>query len=816
MVGKELSIIIPIYNEEQNIEPVLRRIDTTLKQAQVPYEVIAINDHSTDKSAIVLHTLSFIFPVRTYLKDGKRGKATSLLQGFSHARYSTICMIDADLQYPPEVIPQLLQKIEAGYDVVVADRVTLHTPLKRKVASYLFYWVFVNLLYGFKHDVQSGLKVCRKEIIQRITLSPAPWAFDLEFMIKARNAGYRITGIPITFEKRLRGKSKRNLIIASLQVTKAALLLAFKDDDVVPLITEGGQVDHGGFHFKGRKFVHHTALPPNESAFKRLAFGQAVYLFMIFYVLLIGFLVNWHTTIVLLISVLTTLYFLDLIFNLFLIYRSFSKPPEIQVSEDELNEVSATELPVYTIFCPLYKEWEVLPQFVSGILRLDYPKEKLQVLLLLEEDDQETIAKVSQYNLPEQFKIIVVPDSQPKTKPKALNYGLKHAKGEYVVIYDAEDVPEPNQLKKAVIGFAKANQKTVCIQAKLSFYNPKQNILTKLFTAEYALWFNLVLNGLQSITAPIPLGGTSNHFKTKDLRLLKGWDSFNVTEDCDLGIRLVKRGFRTAIIDSYTFEEANSDIKNWFNQRTRWVKGYIQTYLVHMRNPQAFLKNWKEPHVITFQIIVGGKVLSMFINPLMWIITLMYFALRPVVGTFIESFFPTPILYMGVLSLFIGNFLYMYYYMLGCAKRGHDDLIKYAFLVPVYWLFMSIAAWRAILQIVFKPHYWAKTKHGFHLQNKKALTHATAMIGQNLVDDRISLYSPAIPSTNGFTKASNHEKNHLENGQTHPYVGQTSVQVFTVQEQLQHATESYNTEYMHVWEKVDVASDHREKDRERS
>src|SRR5581483_11735953 len=160
-------------------------------------------------------------------------------------------------------------------------------------------------------------------------------------------------------------------------------------------------------------------------------------------------------------------------------------------------------------------------------------------------------------NLPNYFKIIVVPDSSPKTKPKACNYGLQFATGEYSVIYDAEDVPDPLQLKKAIVAFAKSAKNVICIQAKLNFYNPHQNILTRVFTAEYSLWFDLVLTGLQSIEAPIPLGGTSNHFKTQILKKIKGWDAFNVTEDCDLGLRLFKNGFSTAIMDSTTLEEAN-------------------------------------------------------------------------------------------------------------------------------------------------------------------------------------------------------------------------------------------------------------------
>ncbi|MGI8419920.1 MAG: glycosyltransferase family 2 protein [Candidatus Levyibacteriota bacterium] len=491
---------------------------------------------------------------------------------------------------------------------------------------------------------------------------------------------------------------------------------------IVPFDDETERKLGKGFHHKGIQYVHHSRLHPHQTAFFRLSTFQKYFLLFLLLLAACCLALNWHLSITIAVAVLIFLYFADLLFNLFLIYRSFTKRPEINVTNEELNAVGDNEWPVYTILCPLYKEWQVVPQFAKALSNMDYPKDKLQAILLLEEDDHETIKKVQELHLPPYFETVVVPDSKPKTKPKASNYGLKFARGEYTVIYDAEDVPDPLQLKKAIIAFKKAGSKVICIQAKLNFYNPHQNLLTRVFTAEYSLWFDLVLTGLQSIHAPIPLGGTSNHFHTQDLHKLKGWDSFNVTEDADLGMRLVKHGYRTAVIESITLEEANSSLKNWFGQRSRWIKGYIQTYFVHMRNPSEFIRTWNEPHYITFQLVIGGKVMSMFINPMLWLITICYFVFRAKIGSFIDSFFPAPVLYMGVISLLLGNFLYAYYYMVGCVKHGHDELVKYIFLVPFYWLAMSIAAWIAVYRFIVAPHYWSKTKHGLHLDNKKFIT----------------------------------------------------------------------------------------------
>jgi len=295
---------------------------------------------------------------------------------------------------------------------------------------------------------------------------------------------------------------------------------------------------------------------------------------------------------------------------------------------------------------------------------------------------------------------------------------LSQAKGEYIVIYDAEDIPDPLQLKKAYLGFKKSGRNVLCLQAKLNYYNTNQNLLTRFFTAEYSLWFNITLTGLQSIDTSIPLGGTSNHFRTNNLKRLNAWDPFNVTEDADLGIRLFKHGYQTAIIDSVTLEEANSNIGNWLRQRSRWIKGYMQTYLVHTRETLQFLRK-RGIHALIFQIMFGGKIAFIFINPIFWIITISYFIFHGIFGTVIETIYPTSILYIAIFSLIFGNYLYLLFYMIGCVKREQWGLIKYVYLIPFYWLMISIAGIIAFYQLLFKPYYWEKTEHGLHLREKK-------------------------------------------------------------------------------------------------
>lgn len=713
----ELSIIVPALNEAQNLPLLLQRIDRTLS-GRIYYEVLIVDDHSTDNTSYVVSELSWQYPfLRFFRKNGKRGKAYSLLQGFSSAEASVLAYIDADLQYPPEALLPMYEQIIQGRDIVIGKR-TREEKKIRALSSFIFSRLFGKALHGLPYDVQSGQKMFRREIIERINIQPTGWTFDLEFLLKAKAAGYSIIDIPVKFSKRENGKSKINLLSGTIEIAWEAIKMKFTDIGIIPFhskrIKERGQ----GFHYKSKEFVSYTDISNSESAFKSITTVQWFGFFLIVLTITLGILINWESTLVIIVATLTILYFGDLLFNLFVILRSFIIEPEIKVTDEEIAAFPVEAWPKYTVFCPLYKEWSVVPQFVKAMEGLDYPENKLQVILLLEEDDKETIEHIQQEYLPKYFEIKIIPHSLPKTKPKALNFGLGYAQGDYIVIYDAEDIPDSNQLKKAVLAFHKAGKKTICIQAKLNFYNPHQNLLTRAFTAEYSLWFDLVLTGLQSVGAPIPLGGTSNHFKKVDLTKLKGWDPFNVTEDCDLGMRLAKKGYKTAIVDSVTFEEANSDLLNWFNQRTRWIKGYIQTYLVHTRNMRGFFRSWKEPHFISFQFIVGGKVASMFINPIMWVITASYFIFRPIIGETIEKFYPSPILYMGIACLLGGNFLYLFYYMVGCAKREYYSLVKYTVFVPFYWLMMSFAAWKALFQIFFSPHYWAKTKHGLHLKHE--------------------------------------------------------------------------------------------------
>ncbi|MDZ7628160.1 MAG: glycosyltransferase [Parvularculaceae bacterium] len=365
------------------------------------------------------------------------------------------------------------------------------------------------------------------------------------------------------------------------------------------------------------------------------------------------------------------------------------------------------DLPVVTVLTPLFREAEALPSLASALAKLDYPQSKLDIKFLLEENDQETIAEARRLNRDGRFDLVIVPASAPQTKPKAMNYALPTARGDLLVIYDAEDEPEPMQLRIAAETFAAAPPDLACLQAKLNYYNAPENWLTQLFALEYCLWYDHLLPALDRIGAPAPLGGTSNIFRTEILIDAGGWDAHNVTEDADLGLRLAARGYRTAIIDSTTYEEANCRVPNWLRQRSRWMKGFMQTWLVHRRGRNAgAAEGWRR--FLTIDLFIGGAVAAALVNPLLWGASIAELLTEASAADLL----PAPFGGAATLALAVGNLLLIALAAYAPWRRGLGALSLAALMTPVYWLMMSAAAYLALWQLLSRPHHWEKTEHG--------------------------------------------------------------------------------------------------------
>ncbi len=374
-----------------------------------------------------------------------------------------------------------------------------------------------------------------------------------------------------------------------------------------------------------------------------------------------------------------------------------------------LQPIADCDLPLYTLMVPLLREAEVLPILVDALQKLDYPPSKLDIKLVFEDTDQETINEARTLNLPGNVEFILVPTSHPLTKPKACNYALNFARGELLVVYDAEDIPAPGQLREAVNAFREGGPQLACVQAPLAYYNWNENWLTRHFAIEYASLFDLLLPALARFGLPFPLGGTSTHFRTYVLRKVGAWDPYNVTEDADLGFRLCEKGYTTGVISMATLEEANCQMPNWIRQRSRWLKGWMQTYIVRMRTPLRTYSALGPMGFLTLQVVTGGFLLSALAHPLFYVLLLWIFmtGITPMNGI--------GALVMGLLNisvLFVGFGAAMLAGLVGAQARGLFGLGTHVLTMPAYWLLISAGAYKALLQLLFKPHYWEKTVHG--------------------------------------------------------------------------------------------------------
>jgi cellulose synthase/poly-beta-1,6-N-acetylglucosamine synthase-like glycosyltransferase len=393
----------------------------------------------------------------------------------------------------------------------------------------------------------------------------------------------------------------------------------------------------------------------------------------------------------------------------------------------KLRRLPDAQLPVYTVIAALYREAKLVEQLMQAIDALDYPREKLQVILAIEPDDLATRAAIARLGPMPHVQVLIASAREPQTKPKALNCALPFARGDFTAVFDAEDRPDPGQLRAALDAFRSHGADVACAQASLCIDNIADSWLSRMFAAEYAGQFDVFLPGLAAMRMPLPLGGSSNHFRTAVLREVGGWDAWNVTEDADLGFRLARFGYRSVTFDSTTLEEAPIRFGAWLGQRSRWMKGWMQTWSVHMRNPRRLWREAGPRGFLTLNIIVGGNVLTALAYPVLLAEIVAYLLTKSAGGT-PAWFFAGWLAPLHVATIAAGFLSTLIIGLRGLARRGHLRSSWVLAATPIYWGCLSLAAWRALGQLWTDPYRWEKTEHGLTRQQSTAAPHSFAAI----------------------------------------------------------------------------------------
>jgi cellulose synthase/poly-beta-1,6-N-acetylglucosamine synthase-like glycosyltransferase len=374
-------------------------------------------------------------------------------------------------------------------------------------------------------------------------------------------------------------------------------------------------------------------------------------------------------------------------------------------SDGTTGRLSAAELPRYTVLSALYDEAEVVAQLVERLSRIDYPTDRLEGFLLLEADDRETRAAIDTLTLPPWLSVLTAPDVGPRTKPRALNVGLSRATGRFLTVYDAEDDPHPLQLREAAVRFLSRDAVNVwALQAPLRVRTPhstRSPFLDRQFAIEYASLFEVTLPGLARLSLPFPLGGTSNHFRVDALRAIGGWDDHNVTEDADIGYRLWRAGGRLDTLTRPTYEPPPGDLEHWLPQRTRWLKGFMQTWGVHTRDPRGL--GWRGGLSLTMTLGVAIGSAALHAVSLAWIIAMVLIAIAA--GLVPE----TPLFAVGVLGL--GALAAWVNAAIGCRRAGLHYSLRDMASAPAYWSLLSLAFVHAVWRLLREPFAWDKTRH---------------------------------------------------------------------------------------------------------
>lgn len=708
-----VSVIVPLDGDRPVPPAFFARLGATMVASGRPFEIIVIDDHSKVSPEQQILALPQEYQVRYFQKRGARGRSVSLKEGVDQALGSTIVLIDPDLRYSPEAVPDMVAALETC-DVAVADRHHVGSSFFYALSSRLYRLVFGRIILSVNADVRSGLKAFKRSQLESLRFDPEAqlaWGFDAFLLYHARRVGWKVGEVRVAYG----GGKKTRAFNGFYERTRVAfgiigLRIMHGVRMVVPFLFPPSPIDYFSAGFTN--INDYLFLTPTQSAKGHITKETvSLIMFLLLMLVLVGMYLHYSVGLPLLrffAAFISCLYLTILTFKVLMLGRSVRANARV-ITQADLDALSYDELPVVSVFIPLYHENEIIPQIFRYITDFDYPQDKLDIIFILESTDTETAKAFIDMHPPAHFKALLSPDVEPKTKPKAMNVAFKEARGDVLVIFDAEVLPERDQIKRAVATF-KRFPEAKYLHTRMDVYNAEENWITKLYTAEFCYFYHYLMPGLIESKYPVPISGHSTYFRKEVIEKVGAWDAYNVAEDCDIGIRIYRKGFGSgAMLDSHTWEQSTTTIPTWVRQRTRWIQGFIQTSMVQLRYPLLLkreLGSWK--NFLVFLFLVPGNVVLNMLNMFQWV---MFIIWNTTHAPFLQVAYSGIVLYLATTCFLVGNFLFTFFSMYGLYERKHFRIVPWATLSFAYWIMLGIATFRAALHLFLHPHKWDHTKH---------------------------------------------------------------------------------------------------------
>jgi cellulose synthase/poly-beta-1,6-N-acetylglucosamine synthase-like glycosyltransferase len=710
---KKISVIVPAANDKVHLHGCFIRVDSVLRNSGYAYEIIVVDDHSRDGTEELVNALKDAYPVRLIEKRGKKGRTFSIKEGLDASEGGIVVLLDPDVNFPPEGFTFMLNTLRDA-SVVISTRRT-YPSLWYFIVSKVYRWIFGRVLLNVNADIRAGIKMFRRSVLESLRFDPEfdlRFGFDAMLLYHAQRMGWLVDSVSMSYFRPMfrHGvwEAIRSRVILGTGIVVIRVTHTWRT--ILSFLYPPAPVDYFTAGFTNVN--DYLFLTPSQSAkghITKETVSLSVAMVLLGYVIwravstIAGVSMLWLAA-----TMISILYLVIMCFKLWMMIISMRSVAQ-QCTAEELSLITDEELPVISIMIPLYKEQEIIPQIFQYLSDFDYPTDKLDIIFILESTDTETAAAFTAMNPPSHFKALLTPDIPPKTKPKAMNVALSVAKGDILVIFDAEVLPERDQLKKAYLTF-KRHPDAMYLHSKMDVYNANENWITRLYTAEFAYFYHFFLPGLVASRYPMPISGHSTYFRRQVIEKVGAWDAYNVAEDCDIGIRIFRKGFGSGmILESHTWEQSTTSIPTWVRQRTRWTQGFIQTSIVQLRYPLLLkreLGSWA--NFAVFLLLVPGTVILNILNMFQWCMFILWYTTE---APFLQIAYGGFSIYLATICLFFGNFLFTFFTMYSLYERRHYAIVPWALLSFVYWIMLGIATIRATIHLFLHPHKWDKTTH---------------------------------------------------------------------------------------------------------